>query len=484
MAEVLLGQCYYLRFDPKLWEAMRPYPPLGTLYAASHLRNLGFSVALFDAMLAESTAGWETALDENQPRYAVLYEDSFNYLTKMCLLRMREAAFEMVLAAKRRGATVIVSSSDATDHTKAYLARGADYILIGEGEITLGEILSSLAGRIPTPVEQINGVVAAGLRTPPRPLLRDLDSLPFPAWGLVDVARYRQMWQQRHQLYSINMATTRGCPYQCNWCAKPIYGQRYHSRSPENVVEELALLKRTVQPDHIWFCDDIFGLKRGWIQRFSELVRARNLQTPFKCLLRTDLVTETTARQLRRAGCQTVWVGAESGSQKVLDAMDKGASVEDTYKATRCLRQAGIEVGYFLQFGYPGENWEDIVKTFQMVRDCMPDDIGVSVSYPLPGTRFYHRVKAELGRQQNWLDSEDLAMLYKGPFVPGFYRRLHGTLHKEFRARQAWRNLRHGDPGGWPDLVRFLTLPSDRLRLGWLRRKRNGKPTASPTPSS
>ncbi|MFQ5930057.1 MAG: B12-binding domain-containing radical SAM protein, partial [Acidobacteriota bacterium] len=453
MAEILLGQSYYLRFDPKLWKVMQPYPPLGALYAAAYLRERGFSVALFDAMLAESTAGWDKALDQYQPTFAVLFEDSFNYLSKMCLLRMRQAAFEMISMARDRGCTVIVHASDATDHPSDYLDRGADYILLGEGEITLAELLTSLTGRTNYPVAQITGVAhKENVDGPPKPRdpLRNLDILPFPAWDLVDLHKYRKIWLSRHGYYSINMVTTRGCPYHCNWCAKPIYGQRYNSRSPENVVAEMKWLRERVEPDHIWFADDIFGLKKGWIERFSELVCEQNLQIPFKCLLRTDLISDKIAHSLKSAGCQTVWMGAESGSQGILDAMEKGATVEDTYRATQQLRQAGIQVGHFLQFGYPGEEWEDICKTLQMVRDCMPDDIGISVAYPLPGTKFYDRVRSELGLQQNWVDSSDLAMLFRGRFVPDFYRQLHRALHKEYRARKAWQSLRRGNWSGLP----------------------------------
>jgi radical SAM superfamily enzyme YgiQ (UPF0313 family) len=164
-----------------------------------------------------------------------------------------------------------------------------------------------------------------------------------------------------------------------------------------------------------------------------------NAAIPFKCLQRADLVNEKTAAALARAGCKTVWLGAESGSQKILDAMDKGDQVQDIYRAAKLLRENGIEVGFFLQFGYPGETWSDVQKTLKMVRECMPDDIGISVSYPLPGTKFYERVKLELGEKQNWVDSQDLAMLYRGPFPTEFYRILHGRVHYEFRARRVLR---------------------------------------------
>lgn len=465
MTEVLLGQSYYLRFDPKLWEAMQPYPPLGTLYAAGYLQSKGFSVAFFDAMLADSVEEWRDALEQHEPQFAVLYEDSFNYLSKMCLLRMREAAFQMIRLAKQRGCTVIVSSSDATDHVAKYVAQGADYVIHGEGEITLAELLSSLTHRSQSKLSEIAGLPGNSPRLP----LRDLDLLPFPAWDLIDLDKYRHIWKQRRGYFSVNLVTTRGCPYHCNWCAKPIYGQRYNSRSPENVVAEMTWLKALAQPDHFSFADDIFGLKKGWIERFSELVSDPNVRTPFKCLLRVDLIDQKVARLLRAAGCRTVWLGAESGSQKVLDAMEKGATVEDTYRATEQLRRQGIEVCYFLQFGYPGEEWEDIRKTVKMVRDCLPDDIGISVSYPLPGTKFYARVEAELGSRHNWVDSEDLAMLYRGRFVPDFYRQLHKTVHKEYRARKAWQRLQKGDARAATALIRATTLPLDWIKLRNLR---------------
>ena len=447
MTQVLFGQSYYLRFDPKLWEAMQPYPPLGTLYAASWLRQHRYDVALFDAMLAESEDEWRIALDEHKPQYAIIYEDNFNYLSKMCLLRMREAAFKMIDMAKARGCTVILCGADATDHYSEYLEQGADYCLLGEGEETLLELMDQLSGKNPMNLDSILGLVHTSVidnqkskivnHTPRRPDITELDKLPFPAWDLVDVEKYRKVWTQRHGYFSMNVVTTRGCPYHCNWCAKPIWGQRYNSRSPENVAAEIKWLKETYAPDHIWFADDILGLKPKWIEKFAELLQEAHAIVPFKCLQRADLVNEKTAAALARAGCKTVWLGAESGSQKILDAMDKGDTVEDIYRAAQFLHKHGIEVGFFLQFGYPGETWQDVQRTLKMVRECSPDDIGISVSYPLPGTKFFERVKLELGDKQNWTDSQDLAMLYRGPFPTEFYRILHGRVHYEFRARRA-----------------------------------------------
>ncbi len=452
MTQILLGQSYYLRFDPKLWEAMQPYPPLGTLYTASWLRQHGYEVALFDAMLAESEEEWALALDQHKPRYAIIYEDNFNYLSKMCLLRMREAAFNMIGMAKSRGCVVILCGADATDHFKEYLANGADYCILGEGEETLVELLDQLSAGKDT--GQIVGVASSyTLQVSRRPDITNLDKLPFPAWDLVDIEKYRSLWMKHHGYFSMNIVTTRGCPYHCNWCAKPIWGQRYNSRSPENVVAEMKWIKETFAPDHIWFADDILGLKPKWIEKFVDMVIEANAAIPFKCLQRADLVNEKTAPALAKAGCKTVWLGAESGSQKILDAMDKGDTVDEIYNAARLLKANGIEVGFFLQFGYPGETWDDVQKTLKMVRECSPDDIGISVSYPLPGTKFYERVKLELGEKQNWVDSEDLAMLYRGPFPTEFYRVLHGLVHYEFRA---WKALRQPSLRGLVNIPRNL----------------------------
>jgi len=454
--DVLFGQAYFLRFDPKLWEARQPYAPLGALYAAACVRDRGYRVALFDAMLAASEAEWAEALDRHRPRFAVIYEDNFNYLSKMCLLRMRQAALTMIDAARQRGITTIVAGADATDHPVTYLDRGAAVVVSGEGEVTLVELLDAMGGRaggadrldeagcatggaLPAQLKVVDGLCFRDeegrvVRTRPRGTIRQLDSLPFPAWDLVDVERYRSMWRAHHGYFSMNLVTTRGCPYHCNWCAKPIYGQRYTARSPEHVVDEMAWLKRMFRPDHLWIADDIFGLKPGWIERFAALVQMRDAATPFKCLLRADQVTAEIARALSASGCQTAWIGAESGSQRILDAMEKGTRVEQIGDATRLLHEAGVAVGFFLQFGYPGETRDDIDRTIDMVRVCAPDDIGVSVSYPLPGTTFYQRVQAQLGQKQNWVDSNDLAMMYHATYVPDFYRALHALVHAEFRA--------------------------------------------------
>jgi len=439
VVDILLTHSYHLFYDRKQVRKMQPYPPLGTLYAAGLLRQHGFSVAVFDSMLHNPEDGFRAALASHRPRVVAIYEDNFNFLSKMCLSRMRQLAFEMIDAARSAGATVVVNGPDASDHAEEYLRRGSLYVLLGEAEWTLLELLRSLFGRSDQQPATIPGVTFLQdygrlFRAPSRPLLRDLDALPLPARDLVNHDAYREAWKAQHGFFSLNLVASRGCPYRCNWCARPIYGDAFHLRSAESVAREMKELKEIYGAEHLWFADDVFGLQHGWISVLADAVERYAARVPFKIQTRVNLVTPETATALRRAGCAEVWMGAESGSQKILDAMEKGTCVAQAVSAREHLRHQGIRACFFLQFGYPGETWDDIQKTVELVRQTMPDDIGVSVSYPLPGTRFHERVKDELGEKQNWVDSDDLAIMFRAAYTNEFYRALRDALHAEVNA--------------------------------------------------
>lgn len=482
MTDILLAHSFFLRFDPKQWRTMQPYAPLGTMYAAAYLREHGYRVALFDSMLANTAHEIVPLLQQHRPRVVVFYEDSFNWLSKMCLTRMREACFEMMKLVRAQlgpAMPIIVAGSDVTDHREIYFEHGADYALLGEGEVSLLELINMLLGKSHGEIAQIAGVALPSNGTVqtilPRGFKKDLDAFPFPAWDLLEAEKYRRAWRKQHGYYSVNLVTTRGCPFRCNWCAKPIYGDRYNSRSPENVVEEMLWLRKHFQPDHIWFADDIFGLKPGWVEKFGEAVQAAQVATPFKIQARVDLLHEEAVAGLKKAGCKTVWVGAESGSQKILDAMDKGTTVEQIYATASRLKRHGIEVCFFLQFGYPGETEADLEQTIKMVRECDPHDIGISVSYPLPGTRFYEKVKGAMGDKHNWEHSDDLALMFRGEYQPAFYRQLHRVVHHEFRLRKAaalFEELRQRRSGLTLGKLRHLLAAALRIPLRHWERAR------------
>ena len=312
--------------------------------------------------------------------------------------------------------------------------------------MTLSELINAINEK-ENDLIQIQGIAFkkdnAVIKTTRRNVIKDLDSLPFPAWDLIDMEPYRRMWLKHKGYFSMNMGTTRGCPFKCNWCAKPIYGNRYNSRSPENVVSELKMLKEKFQFDHIWFCDDIFGLKPGWVHAFADLVEKENLKFKFKIQARADLLLqEKYIKDLARAGCENAWMGAESGSQKILDAMDKGTTVGQIYEATALLKKHGIHPSFFIQFGYLGETKEDIKKTIRMINELLPYEIGISVSYPLPGTLFYEKVKTDLKEKTNWTDSDELALMFRNTYQPAFYKQLHRYVHKTYRKHVAIDNIK------------------------------------------
>jgi radical SAM superfamily enzyme YgiQ (UPF0313 family) len=452
MVDVLLTHSNHLYNDRKQERKMQPYPPLQTLLAAACLRRKGYEVALLDSTLAAPEEGFLEALARHRPRVVAVCEDNFNFLTKMCLLRNRELAGWMARAARAAGVPAIVNGSDASDRAADYLEAGFSYVLEGEVEDSIVEVIQLLLSGGTPPGPDPRGIAffdpqfGTLRKTPRRAPIADLDSLPMPAWDLIDAAAYRRAWDSAHGYFSLNMVSSRGCPYRCNWCAKPIWGDSYHCRSARLVAEEMLELKTRFQPDHLWFADDIFALSQHWTLAFAEAVESLDARIPFKMQSRCDLMTRPTVEALHRAGCAEVWMGVESGAQDVLDAMDKGTRLWQVYEARENLRRHHVRACFFLQFGYPGETWTEIEKTIALVRETRPDDIGISVSYPLPGTPFYQMVSSQLGPKENWADSDDMDMMFQGAFTTNFYRALADTLHIELRegcaaAEEAWSNV-------------------------------------------
>lgn len=442
--KVLFTHSYFLRFDTKQFKTAMPYPPLGTLYAMAYLREKGYEVKLFDTMFSYSADEILPVLQEFKPDIMVSYDDGFNYLTKMCLTNMREACFKMQILAKQNGCHVITSSSDAADHFEKYIVNGADAIAIGEAEQTVFELCEAF--KTGSSIENVNGIAytlnGATIKTPKREVLKDLDELPLPAWDLLNIEPYKAMWIKAHGYFSLNFVTTRGCPYKCNWCAKPIYGNRYNSHSPQAIAKQIKEWQSKFGFTHVWFADDIFGLKPNWLKQFAEAVKNEGLKIRYKVQSRADLlVEEENIKYLAESGCDTVWMGAESGSQKILDAMDKGIKVEEIKKARALLKQYKIRTAFFLQFGYLGETMEDIDRTIELLKDTIPDEIGISVSYPLPGTVFYEKVKQDLGSKTNWTHSDEMALMFRNTYSPAFYKVLYRLVHSVYRRSKAYSKL-------------------------------------------
>jgi anaerobic magnesium-protoporphyrin IX monomethyl ester cyclase len=439
MLSILVCHSYYLRLDQKQVLRAKPYPPLATLQVVAMLRKAGHRVSFFDSMLADGIDEYDRLLEADRPQLVLFYEDNFNFLSKMCLGAMRRAACHMMASARRAGARVIAAGPDVTDAPEPYLHAGADLALIGEGLSTLFEVLPRLdAGPEADNADLVRGMsgivrlsggkalTQSGPRT--MPIATDVG---MAAWDLVDMDRYRTMWLKAHGYFSLNMAASRGCPFRCTWCAKPIWGNQYLQRNATEVAAEMVHLKRSFNPDHIWFADDIFGFRVDWVAEFAASVRAADARIPFTIQTRADLVSERMAEALRDAGCREAWIGAESGSQRVLDAMNKGTTVTEIRVARDRLKAVGIRVGFFIQLGYMDEQLTDILATRDLLDTARPDEIGVSVSYPLPGTKFYDLVKAQLRSKTHWQESDDLDMMFQGTYTSDFYRAVRNLMHDQ-----------------------------------------------------
>ena len=489
MLSILVCHSYYLHLDQKQVARAKPYPPLATLQVVSMLRKAGHQVSFFDAMLADGIDEYESLLQADPPQLALFYEDNFNFLSKMCLGAMREAACAMMMSARRVGARVIAAGPDVTDAPDAYLKSGADLALLGEGLSALFEVLPRLDSNPQADSAELaaglSGIVSIShgkVRTKGGPGAPKVAAeVGLAAWDLVDMERYRAMWMKAHGYFSLNMAASRGCSFRCAWCAKPIWGNQYLQRNATEVAEEVAYLKRSFNPDHIWFADDIFGFRVDWVAEFAASVRAADARIPFTIQTRADLVSERMAEALRDAGCREAWIGAESGSQRVLDAMNKGTTVTEILVARDRLKAVGIRVGFFIQLGYMDEQLTDILATRDLLDAARPDEIGVSVSYPLPGTKFYDLVKAQLHGKTHWQESNDLEMMFQGTYTSDFYRAVRNLMHDQITLQtgdlpedsevhdggrsaldQRWRELLEHE-------IRYRS-PANRLAVAGLRR--------------
>lgn len=433
MAVILLASNYHLALDPRETAVGKPYPPLSTLVLAATLREAGHRVRLYDPTFLPDPGAFRPALDAavaDGATHLIVAADDHSVQQKMCLSRPREVAFEMAQAGRAAGLVTLGAGPDASTWPEAWLKAGFDAVAVGESLASVPAWVASTSD-----ISGIHGLRGLGGRAA---LIDDLDALPDPAWDLCDLGAYAEAWRRRHGYWELNVWTARGCPYRCNWCAKPTWGRSYHVRSAARVAAEIARLRALAGPDRLWFTDDIFALRPSWL---AELRRALAAPVPYRCLSRVDLLKDDAfTADLAATGCREVWVGAESGSDAVLSAMDKDCTREEIRAATARLRAHGVAVGFFLQLGYPGETLDDVLETAAMVRELAPDEIGVSLSYPQPGTVFYERVAGQMS-DTSWAASMENRPLYQTPYPPAFYAAAKEVLRSEYSARQASKAL-------------------------------------------
>jgi radical SAM superfamily enzyme YgiQ (UPF0313 family) len=427
MADLLLTHGYFLQEDPKELQIMKPYPPLGLLYICSHLRGRGFSVDVHDSTFSTQEALY-TRLREEKPSVLGVYAN----------LMTRPKVVKILAEARRCGWRIIVGGPEPGAYIDEYLHAGAEVVVLGEGEVTVEELLPLLQAGNSARLDDVRGIAFLDknglvVRTPPRPQIQDLDAQPWPAREAIDTARYVDTWRTHHGMGSISLITARGCPFRCEWCSHQVYGQTHRRRKPQFVADELEWLKQRYKPDMLWVADDVFTIHHGWLQEWREQVNSRSLHIPFECISRADRLTEDVIRTLAELGCFRLWIGSESGSQRILDLMQRNVTIEAVQRATQLCREYGIKTGMFLMWGYEGEDLEDIEATIAHVRASKPDVFLTTVSYPIKGTPYFKRVE-EQGRiraTRPWAESSDRELEIVGRRSGEFYQIANQLLKHE-----------------------------------------------------
>lgn len=413
--DILLAHGYFLVDDPHELKIMKPYPPLGILYIASYLKSRGFSVGVYDSTFS--------TLDEFRARLANERPPVVGFYTNMMT---KQNVLAMAQIAKQHGAIVILGGPEPPYYAAEYLRHGADIIVKGEGELTLEELLPHLARHGLNGLERIGGIAFVNadgqvIETAPRPFIADLSAHPWPDREAIDIPRYMQVWKTHHGQSSVSVIHARGCPYTCKWCSHSVYGNTHRRRTPEDAADELLWIQERYHPDLIWYADDVFAINHRWFFQYAEALKRRGVRIPFECISRADRLNEDVVKTLAEMGCYRLWNGSESGSQRVLDAMDRKVNVRDVQEKTHLLQKYGIETGMFIMLGYEGETVEDIEATVEHLKIANPDVFLTTVAYPIKGTPYYTEVESRIVTGKTWADRSDRDLTVAGRYSRRFY---------------------------------------------------------------
>jgi radical SAM superfamily enzyme YgiQ (UPF0313 family) len=434
MSDLLLTHGYFLYEDPKERQIMKPYVPLGILYICSHLRSKGFDVEVFDTTFS-SPQDLIRHLQTEEPSVLGVYAN----------LMTRKKVIEFVRIAREAGWKTVVGGPEPGAYVTEYLEAGADVVVLGEGELTMEELLPALRQNSNARLAEIRGIAFLGeggqlIQTAPRPQIADLDAQPWPARDAIDAMRYVRTWREAHGKGSLSIITARGCPYRCKWCSHQVFGMTHRRRKPRAVVDEVEWLLSTYQPDMMWIADDVFTIHHGWLREYAAEMRRRTLRVPFECISRADRLNAEAADLLAELGCFRVWIGSESGSQKILDAMDRGVTVDQVQNSVALFKSRSIQTGMFLMWGYEGEELEDIEATIEHVKSSDPDIFFTTVAYPIKGTPYYKQVADSLVQLRPWGETSDREITLKGRRSARFYEFADHLLRDEVELARMLRS--------------------------------------------
>lgn len=459
--KVLLTHGYFLAEDEKEKAIMKPYPPLGILSITSWLRLQGIDPEVYDTTFS-TFERFREYLIASRPDYVGIYTNLMTKLRVLEIVRFIRSSPELA------GTRVFLGGPEVTAHVRKFLEHGADAVVIGEGEETTHELLTAWEGE--TDLRGINGIAfrdAGGeiVRTPARTLLKGIDALPIPARDAIDLNAYIRTWRERHGRSAVSINTMRGCPYTCRWCSRAVYGSSYRRRSPGVVVDEIEEIRGRYSPDTLWFVDDVFTINPSWMRGFAEEVTSRNAVVPYECITRADRLNEEMIDLLVRSGCYRVWIGAESGSQTVLDAMDRRVTVERVREMILLSKERGLETGTFIMLGYPGETERDILETIEHLKACNPDHYTVTTAYPITGTPFYEEVHDRLTVEPAWESSTDRDLDFARSYPRRYYDFALRRLYNEVELHR----LRTGGGSLRQQAERAAKAAAARIGMRWER---------------
>jgi anaerobic magnesium-protoporphyrin IX monomethyl ester cyclase len=434
--KIFLTHGYFLNADKKELEIMKPYVPLGILYISAYLKENGFDVTVFDSTFSSPEEQRKKLLDE-KPGIIAIYCNLMTKLNVLPLIKFIKSSAEL------KHSKIVLGGPEPPFYAKEFLDYGADVIVEGEGEEAMKEIINELSA--PNPVlNKINGIYFKQgdeiIKTPPREKIKNIDLLPLPDRESVDLSLYLSAWKNAHGYSSVSLNTMRGCPYTCKWCSHSVYGVSYRRRSPLKTVEEIEYIIERYNPDMLWFVDDVFTVSHKWLASLEKLFKERNIKIKFECISRSDRLNEDVMKSLKNLGCFRLWIGAESGSQHVLDLMDRRVNAEDTREKIKLARKYGIEAGTFIMLGYPGERKQDIVTTARHLIDSNPDIFLTTVAYPIKGTPFFTEVEEKLITDLPWDKRTDRDLDFKGRYSKKFYKHANRYLVNEVNYHKMKRN--------------------------------------------
>jgi len=361
-----------------------PQPPIGLALIAAILERAGHQITVIDA----------NVLKVQPEDIAPLVNDADVVgLTAMTPAINAAANIAYCLKQINPDLTIVLGGAHTTllpEETLASIPE-IDMLVRGEGEETFIELLRAI--EYEKPLSEINGINYREngkiISTVARSTTIDLDSLPFLAYNLLPQRRYKPRPPHGRALPFAAIITSRGCPYRCSYCSKPVFGNEFRGQSPERVVDEIVYLKRTFDIKEFAFYDDVFTLDKKRAYTIADEIMKRELKIDWTCETRVNLVDKELLNHIKQAGCYSIAYGIESGSQEIINTLNKDITVEQVEDAVRLSREVGIQtIGYFM-IGNPGESPETIKQTIQFAKKLKLDFVQFSVTIPFPGTKLY-----------------------------------------------------------------------------------------------